>query len=82
MAGAIAGLGRMLISRDAVAGQLATGQLVVALMPATPMRRPWHAVSGSAPTGTVRLFIDHLAARGEPGLRRLRPHTSPHAASM
>lgn len=82
VAGAVAGLGRTLISRDAVAAQLATGQLVVVPMPGTPMRRPWHAVSGSTPTGTARLFVDHLlAAPGEPRWRRPRPHTTPHAAS-
>lgn len=73
VAGAVAGLGRALVSRDAVATQLATGQLVVVPMPGTPMRRPWHAVAGGQPNGTVRLFVDHLlAAPSEPGWQRPR----------
>jgi DNA-binding transcriptional LysR family regulator len=81
VAGAVSGLGRTLVSRDAVAEHLATGRLVVVPMPGTPMRRPWHAVAGSAPTGTARLFVDHLlAAPGEPRWRRPRPRSAPPAA--
>lgn len=74
IAGAVAGLGRTLISRDAVATQLAAGQLVVVQVPGTPMRRRWHAVAGGPPTRAARLFVEHLlAASGEPRWRR--PHS-------
>jgi DNA-binding transcriptional LysR family regulator len=76
VAGAVAGLGRTLVSRDAVTAHLASGRLVVVPLPGTPMRRPWHAVAGSAPIGPARLFVDHLlAAPDEP--RWSRPPRRP-----
>jgi len=45
VAGAVAGLGVTLVSRDAVARQLAEGELVPVVLPGTPLRRPWHAVT-------------------------------------
>ncbi|REE95390.1 LysR substrate-binding domain-containing protein [Thermomonospora umbrina] len=60
IAGAAAGLGAALVSRDAVGPELADGRLVVVDAPGMPLHRPWHAVAGVAPTATTRLFIDHL----------------------
>jgi DNA-binding transcriptional LysR family regulator len=70
IAGAAAGLGAALVSRDAVRAELGAGRLVVIEAPGTPMRRPWHAVAGPAPTATTRLFVDHLLAA--PGWRAPR----------
>lgn len=70
VAGAKAGLGRTLVSRDAVAADLASGALVTVALPGLPMRRPWHAV-GHGATGATRLFVDHLlTAPDEPRWRR------------
>ncbi|MFB4318022.1 LysR substrate-binding domain-containing protein [Actinomadura sp. 21ATH] len=60
IAGAAAGLGVALVSRDAVGAELAAGRLVVVDAPGMPLDRPWHAVAGTAPTPTTRLFVDHL----------------------
>ncbi|GAA1573913.1 LysR family transcriptional regulator [Actinomadura kijaniata] len=60
VAGAAAGLGVALLSRDAVRGHLADGSLVEIDAPGTPLHRPWHAVGGPDPTPTTRLFVDHL----------------------
>jgi LysR family transcriptional regulator, low CO2-responsive transcriptional regulator len=60
VAGAAAGLGVALVSRDAVGAELADGRLVVVDAPGMPLDRPWHAVSGTAPTPTTRLFVHHL----------------------
>ncbi|MFC0039707.1 LysR family transcriptional regulator [Actinomadura rayongensis] len=65
VAGAAAGLGAALVSREAVGAHLADGRLVVIDAPGTPLDRPWHAVSGPDPTATTRLFVDHLL--GAPG---------------
>ncbi|RAY10940.1 LysR family transcriptional regulator [Actinomadura craniellae] len=62
IAGAAAGLGAALVSRDAVGAELADGRLQVIDAPGTPLHRPWHAVAGPAPTATTRLFVDHLLA--------------------
>jgi len=60
VASAVLGLGLALVSADAVARQLAGGELVVVAVKGTPLSRPWHAVTGPAPTATTRLFVDHL----------------------
>jgi DNA-binding transcriptional LysR family regulator len=60
IAGAAAGLGVTLVSRDAVGADLATGRLVEVDAPGMPLDRPWHAVSGPAPTPTTLLFVEHL----------------------
>ncbi|MBI1759373.1 MAG: LysR family transcriptional regulator [Actinobacteria bacterium] len=73
VAGAIAGLGVALVSRDGVRADLAAGRLVPVPAPGLPLRRPWHAVAGPTPTGTTRLFVDHLLAEdGRPRWRRVR----------
>jgi LysR family transcriptional regulator, low CO2-responsive transcriptional regulator len=58
------GLGITLISRDAVAAELATGRLVEVEAPGVPMRRDWHVVTrdeGPLP-GAGTLFLNHLVA--------------------
>lgn len=60
VAGAVAGVGVTLVSRDAVAAQLATGQLIEVAMPGTPLHRPWHVVCHQPAPRTVDLFVDHL----------------------
>ena len=62
IAGAAAGLGAALVSRDAVRTELADGRLTVVPAPGTPLSRPWHAVAGPVVTATTRLFVDHLLA--------------------
>lgn len=60
IAGAAAGLGVALVSRDAVGAELDAGRLVVVDAPGMPLARPWHAVAGAAPTATTLLFVRHL----------------------
>ena len=60
IAGAAAGLGVALVSRDAVGAELAAGRLVVVDAPGMPLDRPWHAVCGPGPTPTTLLFVRHL----------------------
>jgi DNA-binding transcriptional LysR family regulator len=60
VASASLALGLALVSQDAVRRQLASGDLVVVPVPGTPLLRPWHAVTGRAPTATTRLFVSHL----------------------
>ncbi|GLW67295.1 LysR family transcriptional regulator [Actinomadura rubrobrunea] len=60
IAGAAAGLGVALVSRDAVGAHLADGRLVVVDAPGMPLDRPWHAVAGTTVTPTTRLFVRHL----------------------
>ena len=64
IAGAAVGLGATLVSRDAVAAELRRGDLVIVDAPGTPLHRPWHAVAGSTPTATTRLFLAHLVTAG------------------
>jgi DNA-binding transcriptional LysR family regulator len=60
VASATLGLGLALVSQDAVARQLSVGELVAVPVRGTPLLRPWHAVTGRAPTATTRLFVSHL----------------------
>jgi DNA-binding transcriptional LysR family regulator len=64
VAGAVAELGCTLVSRDAIAEELAAGRLVQLPAPGTPMRRPWHAVVGPYPGAATGLFVQHLRAAG------------------
>lgn len=64
VAGAAAGLGITLVSRDAVARELASGELVCLPLGGTPLQRPWHAVSGPYPTPTAELFLQYLLDEG------------------
>lgn len=73
IAGAAHGLGVTLVSRDAVEGLLAAGDLVEVPVRGTPMRRPWHAVSPPRLGSGAALLVEHLL-RGRPaGLRWRRP---------
>jgi DNA-binding transcriptional LysR family regulator len=60
VASAVLGLGITLVSADAVAAHLRSGELRTVPVPGTPLRRPWHALTTAAPTATARLFLDHL----------------------
>jgi LysR family transcriptional regulator, low CO2-responsive transcriptional regulator len=60
VASATLGLGLALVSQDAVRRQLVDGALVLVPLRGTPLLRPWHAVTGPAPTATTRLFVAHL----------------------
>lgn len=60
VAGATAGLGVTLTSRDAVRDQLTDGALVELPVPHTPMRRPWHAASHPRASAAAELFVAHL----------------------
>jgi DNA-binding transcriptional LysR family regulator len=62
------GLGVTLISRDAVAAELADGRLVPLPVPATPMHRDWYLVAradppGALPPAAARL-VAHVLAHG------------------
>jgi LysR family transcriptional regulator, low CO2-responsive transcriptional regulator len=67
VASATLGLGLALVSQDAVRRQLASGELVRVPVAGTPLLRPWHAVTGRAPTATARLFAEHLLDQDEAG---------------
>jgi DNA-binding transcriptional LysR family regulator len=70
VAGAAAGLGVTLVSRDAVAGHLANGTLTEVAAPGTPLRRPWHAVTaGQVPASTALLMALLLRSAGPRGWR-------------
>jgi LysR family transcriptional regulator, low CO2-responsive transcriptional regulator len=60
------GLGVTLVSRDAVAGELAEGKLVVIGVPGTPLHRDWYLVAhpGSLPPAAARLVAHALAEAG------------------
>ncbi|HEV2371630.1 MAG TPA: LysR substrate-binding domain-containing protein [Streptosporangiaceae bacterium] len=72
IAGAVAGLGVTLVSRDAVAGPLASGHLVELPVPQTPMSRPWHAVTWPRASAVAELFVAHLLTRDSPAGARWR----------
>jgi DNA-binding transcriptional LysR family regulator len=60
------GLGVTLVSRDAVAAELAEGKLAVIGVPGTPLHRDWYLVAhpGSLPPAAVRLVAHALAEGG------------------
>lgn len=64
IAGAVAGLGVTLVSRDAVARHLGAGHLVKVAVPGTPLSRPWHAVTHRQTSASTGLLIDHLVHGG------------------
>jgi DNA-binding transcriptional LysR family regulator len=65
VAGAVAGLGVTLVSRDAVARQLAAGDLIPLPVPGTPLRRPWHAVTRRVSPAATTMLVGHLLWRGD-----------------
>ncbi len=72
VAGAVAGLGVTLVSRDAVARQLAAGELVQLAVPGTPLRRPWHAVTHQVSPAPITMLIGHLLRHGDDSATRWR----------
>lgn len=60
VAGAVAGLGVTLVSRDAVARELAGGGLAEVEVPGTPMPRPWHAVTHTRTPASTSLLLQYL----------------------
>jgi DNA-binding transcriptional LysR family regulator len=66
VAGAVAGLGVTLVSRDAVGALLASGELAELPCPHTPLRRPWHALTYPHAPAAAGLFTAHLLAAGGP----------------
>ncbi|MEX2621136.1 MAG: LysR substrate-binding domain-containing protein [Egibacteraceae bacterium] len=64
----VAGLGVTLVSRDAVARQVAEGTLSILAIPDTPIRRDWHLVAHTERLpATARLFVDFVVQAGEFG---------------
>lgn len=72
VAGAVAGLGVTLISRDAVRDELESGRLVTLPVPHTPMRRPWHAVTYRNIPAATGLLVSHLLGDSGPAGGRWR----------
>ena len=72
VAGAVAGLGVTLVSRDAVARQLAAGDLVQLAIPGTPLRRPWHVVTRRVTPAATSMLVDHLLRHGDDSAARWR----------
>jgi LysR family transcriptional regulator, low CO2-responsive transcriptional regulator len=64
VAGAVAGLGVTLVSREAVARHLAASQLVELPVSGTPLDRPWHAVTHAETTASTELLVHHLLSEG------------------
>ena len=66
------GLGVTLISRDAVAAELADGRLVALPVPGTPLHRDWYLVAhpGCLPPSAARLVAHALRAGGFRGPTR------------
>jgi DNA-binding transcriptional LysR family regulator len=79
VAGAVAGLGVTLVSRDAVAGPLSTGDLVELPVPHTPLTRPWHAVTRPRTSAVVEALVAHLLAQRGPAATRWRRPRRPVA---
>jgi LysR family transcriptional regulator, low CO2-responsive transcriptional regulator len=72
IAGAVAGLGATLVSRDAVARQLAAGDLVQLAVPGTPLSRPWHAVTHRISPAATTMLVGHLLRHGDDSPTRWR----------
>lgn len=84
VAGAVAGLGATLVSRDSVADYLVQGRLEVLELVGTPMLRPWHLVVSERPSATTRLFVEHVLERPAAGSTPWRRATggSPSVSSL
>jgi LysR family transcriptional regulator, low CO2-responsive transcriptional regulator len=72
VAGAAAGLGATLVSRDAVGSLLADGRLTEVRVPQTPMRRPWHAVTYPRASAATEVLVAHLLSGDGPADTRWR----------
>jgi LysR family transcriptional regulator, low CO2-responsive transcriptional regulator len=80
VAAAVVGLGVTLVSRDAVVGPLAAGDLVEIPMRGTPLHRPWHVVTHRQTPLSVGLLVEHLLTEEEgwlPPAARRRSATPP-----
>lgn len=64
VAGAVAGLGVTMVSREAVAAQLAAGRLVELPVAGTPLSRPWHAVTQPESQPSTELLVQELLTAG------------------
>ena len=62
LAAAQAGLGLTLVHEDAAADGIAASRLVQVHVRRTPIKRPWHLVTGSTPTAAATLFISTCAS--------------------
>lgn len=65
IAGAVAGLGATLAPREAVRDRMAAGELVELLVPGTPLRRPWRAVTHEVVPAAAAMLIAHLIKHGD-----------------
>ena len=65
IAGAVAGLGATLVPREAVKDRLAAGELVELLVPGTPLRRPWRAVTHEVVPAAAAMLVAHLINQGD-----------------
>ncbi len=65
IAGAAAGLGATLVPREAVRDRMASGELVELLVPGTPLRRPWRAVTHEVVPAAATMLIAHLIKHGD-----------------
>ncbi|AEA28353.1 LysR family transcriptional regulator [Pseudonocardia benzenivorans] len=69
VAGAVAGLGVTLVSRQSVRRHLESGALVELPVPGTPMQRAWHVVSQPTATAATNLLVRHLLTHRDLGWR-------------
>jgi DNA-binding transcriptional LysR family regulator len=79
IAGAVAGLGVTLVSRDAVRAQLDAGTLAELAVPHTPLARPWHVITYPNAPAAAELLVSHLLAQHEAA--RWRPAPAPLAGT-
>jgi hypothetical protein len=49
-----------MVSRDAVARELATGELTEVKVPGTPLLRPWHAATHIRTSASTSLLLEYL----------------------
>lgn len=62
----VLGLGVTLASADAVARQLAAGDLEAREAAGTPLARPWHLITTTTPTATTSLLVEHAVSGVQP----------------
>jgi LysR family transcriptional regulator, low CO2-responsive transcriptional regulator len=79
---AAVGLGVTLVSRDAVAQELASGRLAEIRVPGTPLHRDWYLIAhpGRLPRPAARLVAHVLSDSGESGFHPPPPATGDPAA--
>jgi LysR family transcriptional regulator, low CO2-responsive transcriptional regulator len=81
---AAVGLGVTLVSRDAVAQELASGRLAEVRVPGTPLHRDWYLIAhpGRLPLPAARLVAQVLKDTGESGFHPPGPATGDRAAAV